>query len=153
MNYLLKYLSIILLLVICSSGVHGQNSRNNNKILEYKISQLEEKVESLGKHTELQEKRIEALEKQIEFLRHEIQEEHNKNVANNNISNKYPDLPKWTEKERWKKMHNNMSQREVVELLGEPDKITKDDSMENWNYGKFGSITFDERGVWSWIAP
>ena len=97
------------------------------------ISELTSKINEL-------EKRIELLEKIILEKNLEVTEEINYDTA--------------SVKTNWRKLQIGMTEKEVVNLLGEPEHIDRlSPSLSTWRYPDLGRVEFLNNKVNSWSEP
>lgn len=67
-----------------------------------------------------------------------------------------PSSPLWADARRWQALRRGMSRFEVMQVLGEPGKVSPYYGHERWEYPHAlgGRVLFDARGrVSQWKAP
>lgn len=61
---------------------------------------------------------------------------------------------KWKDRQNWRKLRKGMTEKEIIEILGEPPKVVTSSVINMWFYSS-GSVTFDAdtRRVTGWTEP
>jgi hypothetical protein len=88
------------------------------------------------------EERISALESRVAFLEAQLRERPA-------VSQVAPD------KVNWRKLKRGMSESEVEQLLGSPERVDARIAVVEWSYPGYGSVSFDtdSHRVRSWSEP
>ena len=103
--------------------------------------------------------RIGALETEITELAAEVQRLERKLAAQRARSGATPPAARsegWRELRSWRSLHKGMSRFEVMQLLGEPGKVSDYYAFERWEYPDAlgGRVNFDSGGsVVGWRPP
>ena len=103
--------------------------------------------------------RIGALEKEIVELAAEVQRLERKLAAQRARRGATPPAARtegWRELRNWRSLHKGMSRFEVMQLLGEPGKVSDYYAFERWEYPDAlgGRVNFDSGGsVVGWRPP
>ena len=107
-------------------------------------------AQSVNKTIQKLNQKVEELEKKVEQLELRINKLENK-LMTEKTTQKSPNVSKgdYKDKGNWRKLEIGMTKYQVKELLGEPERISKDNIgsyMEFWSYG-LGRVTFGDRGT------
>jgi hypothetical protein len=100
--------------------------------------------------------RIRALEKQVAELTAEVQRLERQLAARRGATPPATRGEGWRELRSWRSLRKGMSRFEVMQLLGEPGKVSDYYSFERWEYPDAlgGRVNFDSSGsVVGWRPP
>ena len=103
--------------------------------------------------------RVRALEKEVAELTAEVQRLERQLAAQRARRGATPSAVSgegWRELRNWRSLHKGMSRFEVMQLLGEPGKVSDYYSFERWEYPDAlgGRVNFDSNGsVVGWRPP